>query len=290
MLYQLRGHLHTLRTPPVVSGSAGRLHFEGGTPLEVLGGERMAVVAAYSESAPVSSSLVRYVEALRSNGYQCVVAIATDHAVHLKWQGGVPPGVCLVQRQNIGHDFGTWAAVLNAMPPRLRSAAHVLLTNDSMVGPLLDLGPVLAAAENSEACVVVLTDSLQMGHSLQSYFMMFNGGVLNDRQWRAFFNSVRPQPTKMDVVYRYELRVSQIAASSAYGWDVLFPVDGLDDHRNPVIDAWRDLFERGFPFVKKTLWSDPELARLGASASEYLEERHGVNVSDWGVACQNSQG
>lgn len=281
VLYQLKGFAHDLVTTPVVAGPGALLREEQGSRKTLEGADRIAIIASWSPSPEMSLSLSKYLWELSRCGYVCLVVSSADTASPLRWPHGLPPDAVVLRRENIGYDFGSWAAALNALP-EARKAEHVLLTNDSMVGPFTEIASLLREAESSLAGVVALTDSLQMGHAIQSYFMMFNGGILDERPWRSFFQSIRPQPSKMDVVYRYEVKVGQVAVSGGYGWDVIFPAKGMHmEHTNPVLFGWEELLTKGFPFVKRTLWTDPEYHHQAREAERYLRKHHGVEVAEW---------
>ena len=278
---KLRAWRNDLLTPPVVAGEGGVLFLERGDRSSVEGKPRVAIVASWARSPIVSRSLSAYLAELDRCGFATIVVSSSEHSEPLEWPYGIPPTTIVVRRRNLGHDFGSWAAALEAFPT-VRSADHVLLTNDSMIGPLVPLSPILGKATSTEANVVALTDSFQIGHSLQSYFMMFNRGVLQTTEWKAFFRGIRHQAEKLDVVFRYELAVAKIAVIGAYGWSAMFSAERVGaQHRNPTLDHWKELLDLGFPFVKRTLWTDPQFADSARQAETYLKESFEIDANAW---------
>lgn len=278
---RLEAVAHRVTTAPVVATDGARLHLERGDLSILADVDKVAIIASWSATEAMSRSLSEYAFALAECGFACVVVSTSEVGAPLVWPHGLPQGTIVARRRNVGYDFGTWASALEALPG-VRSKQHVLLTNDSMVGPFGPLDQIVARATSSKAGLVGLTDTFQIGHSIQSYFMMFNQGVLDCPEWRRFFRGVRPQEEKLDYVWRYELKVAPVAVSGGFGWEVLFPtalVDAL--HHNPTLDQWRELVDSGFPFVKRTLWSDPDLGDRAEHASVYLGKLFGIQTADW---------
>lgn len=274
---------------PVVAGPGAMLYRERGNICALAGHDRVAIVASWTDGASMSLSLSRYLHALADCGFTPVVVSTSDAKSPLEWPHGLPEDAVVLRRRNLGYDFGTWAAALEAIPG-IRECAHVLLTNDSMVGPFRPLDDLIERAICSGANVVGLTDTFQAGHSLQSYFMMFNNGILGDVEWRRFFRSVRPQAKKLEYVWRYELRVAIVAVVGGYGWQTLFPSTLVQaHHRNPPVDHWRELLDWEFPFVKRTLWSDQSFADRALQAEAFLQRRFGIEAQEWLPASEPQQ-
>lgn len=281
MLRRLERAARTIAVPPVISGLGAYLQPESGVPESLSSSDRIAVIASWDAGNIMSLSLSRYIEELEQAGYLSLVVFTGNSQAPLEWPHGLADSAVVVRRRNIGYDFGSWAAALNALP-FIRKAENVLLTNDSMVGPFASLKDLMADVEESTASVVALTDSYQVGHSVQSYFMHFKGGILGDLAWRHFFDGVRSQKSKLDVVFTYEASVARESIAGAYGWKAQFPAGALGvAHQNPALVAWRELLELGYPFVKRTLWTEPSLKTEAELATLYLKKKRGINVQDW---------
>ena len=281
MLYRLQTWKQALTTRPIVALEAAKLYKERGDVAAVESADKVAVVSGWSEGEDQSLSLSTYLQELSAAGYLTIVVSTSGAPGPLQWTHGIPEDTIVLRRRNIGYDFGSWAAVLEALPA-VRRASHTLLTNDSMVGPFIPMRELLRRAEEDPAGVVAMTDSKQLGFGIQSYFMVFNGGILDAPEWRSFFRGVREQPTKMDVVHRYEQRVAVTAARGAFGWDVLFPADVIHASiDNPTLAKWKELLDIGYPFAKRTLWTHEDFISEGDRAARYLRARWGVEVEDW---------
>jgi len=55
----------------------------------------------------------------------------------------------------------------------------------------------------------------------------------------------------------------------------------VQDGQNPTILGWRRLLDLGFPFVKRQLLRQPEVAPDGSMVREVVERKFGVNLDEW---------
>ena len=245
------------------------------------GADRVAVVAQYSPTARVTRSLSSYVRELVRCGYRVVVVSASEDPAELTWPSPPPSEVTVLRKPNVGYDFGSWAVALDHVPS-IREARRVLLTNDSLLGPFAPLDGLLGRYESCRADVWGVTDSWQLGHHLQSYLLGFTGGILADPPLARFFQEVREQRTKMDVVMRYELGLSRLLVSEGYTMHAEFRSHRLGaGDANPTLASWRGLVEAGFPFVKRMVVEKPEVAPSGDRVAAVLAATYGARLSDW---------
>ena len=267
--------------PRVLSTSAARVHVEAGETVDLTATGKVAVVAQHGGDARISRSLSVYLRELVENGYRCLVMSTSPALTELVWPEPLPVGVTVARRSNSGYDFGSWAVALETYP-QLAGLECVVLTNDSMVGPFTPLAPLLSDLERTRADVWTLTDSWQIAQHFQSYFMGFRGGILAESPLRSFFRGVRMEPTKMDVVRRYELGLSRACVGEGYSLTARFRShDLMADAMNPTLAAWQQLLSRGFPFVKRTLVLDPASGIGAARIAHVIRSRFDENIEDW---------
>lgn len=242
---------------------------------------KVAVVAHYSVDTRVSLSMDRLVRELTDSGYRCIVMSTCQRAGALEWRNGVPASTTVLRRYNEGYDFGSWAVALR-MFPEIRRLQSVILTNDSMVGPFAPMGPLLTAFEATPTDVWGVTDSHQMGHHIQSYFIGFRNAVLDEPAWSRFYGSVRHHAEKMDVVRMNELGIMRVCRLGGYPWTVHYRAADLGvGTENPTLAGWRTLLALGFPFVKRTIVSDPAVAPGGEQVGLVVKRKFGVDLAEW---------
>ena len=268
--------------PRVLDEVAGRVHFERGSA-EALGTpERVAVVAHWSRSATLNRSMTTLVSELADGGYHPVVVSACEEVAPLEWRGRMPAAVTILRKPNVGYDFGSWAVGLHTLPV-IADARHVILTNDSMAGPFASIRDLLRRCDDARADVTGLTDSRQYFRHLQSYFLCFTGGILADAPLAGFFDGVRVEHDKWDIIRRYELGLNKLLRRESYGISALFRADDVVAQAgdNPVIKAWWRLLELGFPFVKREIIRDPSLAPRGEWIAREVRTVYGQQIEEW---------
>lgn len=273
-----RGAVHR---PLVLDIARDAVVVEHGADADVTATGKAALVAQFSTAPRTSRSLLELVTQLSEAGYRCVVSSACEAPETLAWPGDLPPGTVVLRRPNLGYDFGSWSVALDRYPP-VAGLGHVILTNDSMVGPFGPIAPLLAAFEATPTDVWSLTDSYQLGHHMQSFFVGFRGGVLAEPAFRRFFRGVRVEPEKMDVVRRYEVGLTATCLRGGYSMATQFRSQDLGvGPENPTLAGWQRLLAVGFPFVKRTLVNDPSTAPGAEDVARVVRRRFGVDLADW---------
>jgi lipopolysaccharide biosynthesis protein len=268
--------------PRVVEVSRTAVTVEGGDePLATQPADRVAFIAHWAAVGRLSRSVVALVTTLTDAGYAVVLVSACEVSEALEWPAGRPRGVTVLRRPNLGYDFGSWATAIDRYP-RALEADRVLLLNDSMLGPFGPIDHLLELFHASAADVWGITDTTQFGHHLQSYCLGFRGRSLAERPLRRFWNDIRAEPTKTDVIWRNEIGLSSLLRRERFAWDVAVPYQRLvREGENPTIIGWRALLDRGVPFVKRQLVNQPEVAPDSDQVRPEVQRRFATDVDDW---------
>lgn len=269
------------RRPRVLAEVSGRLRVERG-PFYSLGyPEKLAICAHYSTEPRVTRSFRTLVREFANAGYLPVVVSAAEFPERLDWGGGLHPEAVVLRKPNVGYDFGSWAVGLTYVPGA-HAADKVILANDSLVGPFATIAPFLAEFESCRTDTWALTDSHQHLHHLQSFFLGFRGGILQDDPLWRFFTRIHHERTKWDIIRKNELGLSKLLYTNGYTRTAHFRASDLGvGPRNPVITAWWQLLELGFPFVKREIVLKPSVATRGEWVAREVESVFGARLSDW---------
>ena len=145
-------------------------------------------------------------------------------------------------RDNIGYDFSSWRAGLEALgqPDRFD---EIVCANDSVYGPLFDLEPAFTDARVATADLwgMCLSEQgtkrrgrMSCPH-IQSWWFAMRKPLLASPAFTAFWDSVVPLPRKDDLVDRYEIGLSEHFASAG------FRIAGLYDAGTAGPVTWREL-------------------------------------------------
>lgn len=277
------GRLWAGRGPLVLEAqSPAAVRVEGDDPTGEVGAvDRIAVLAHWSPDARVGRSATQLMAALAGGGYGVVLVSTSVGTGHLEWAVERPPGVTVLRRPNIGYDFGSWATALDRFPA-IATSPYVLLLNDSLVGPFQPIDHLLERFDQSAADVWGMTDTTQFRHHLQSYCLGFKGGSLREPSLSRFWRTIRVEGSREDVIWRYELGLSQLLDRERFVTEAAIPYwRVVGEKQNPTILGWRRLLDEGFPFVKRQLLREPHIAPEGAQVSAEIRRRYGVEVDDW---------
>jgi lipopolysaccharide biosynthesis protein len=268
--------------PLVLDAQASKVLVEGADHLGGSGGlARVAVIAHWAPDSRVSRSVAELVHSLRADDYAIAIVSTAECSGPLEWPGLPPAGVTILRRPNIGYDFGSWATALDRYAA-VSGADEVLLFNDSLAGPFEPIDHLLASFHDSEVDVWSLTDTTQFGHHLQSYCLGFKHQTLRAAPLARFWRGIRVEPTRDDVIWRYEIGLSQLLHRENYTLGAAIRYGTVvQDGQNPTILGWRSLLDHGFPFVKRELLRRPEVAPDGDQVRPELKRRYGVDVDDW---------
>jgi lipopolysaccharide biosynthesis protein len=149
-----------------------------------------------------------------------------------------------VPRANVGYDFAAWRDGLATFRP----ADHdeVICVNDSVYGPLFDLGPALADTRVAAADLwgMVLSDQNtsrsgpRVPH-VQSWFLGMRRALLESDAWAGFWRGIAALPTKRDVVERHEIGFS--AQMAAAGFRLAGLYDATTAPRVTLAEVWPHL-------------------------------------------------
>jgi rhamnosyltransferase len=100
----------------------------------------ICIFAHYDRDGIVDQHVLHYLKALKDCGFATVFVTASPIDEASRTEVGRHCIDC-IERENVGHDFGSWPAGLARW--RDRVSGRLLLANDSVYGPLLPLKPQL---------------------------------------------------------------------------------------------------------------------------------------------------
>ena len=258
----------------------GAVTVESG-PARLPAGDRAAVIASWGPDARVSRSLAELVQALHAVGYPSIVVRASEDRSPLQWPIAPPASTIVVRKPNVGYDFGSWVVGMDRFPA-VAKRKHVILVNDSMVGPFTALDDMVTSFESTAADVWGATNTRQFAPHLQSYLLGFKRGALADPAVRQFWRSVDHLEDKSRIIGEYELGLSNLLRAEGLTTRAWFDAERVvAPTDNPVVNGWHSLIELGFPFVKREVIRDPSVSLDARFAPEIIRERFGADVAEW---------
>ncbi|WP_170426149.1 rhamnan synthesis F family protein [Ruegeria arenilitoris] len=228
----------------------------------------LALFVTHAPAGKIKPHVPVYIDALRQSGISVVVIVVAKDISDVDTSSLLKQVDGLILRENGGYDFAAWAHALNHLS--LEGTRLLCLVNDSLIGPLWKggLDTVVKKVRESKADLIGLTDNYEFKHHLQSFFL-----VAKDKAVEAladFLGDVRSLDDKQEVIFAYELQLTDALKENGFHAEALFPNAGAT---NRTIKDWQGLIEEGFPFVKTAVLQDPntrgweeELVNLGYDA------------------------
>lgn len=245
----------------------------------------VCLFVSHSPFGQISEMTSHYLSELRDAGLQIVVCLAVDDLdipIQSDW---IVKADAVLIRENAGFDFGAWADLLRKHPD-LWFANRLLFANDSVVGPLTALSPLIKRIRLENAGFFALTDCTVHEYHAESYFFGWAGLNLADNGLRDFWERIENLADKQCVIQRYEIPLLALCETLPdqsrqilFGLhDIFGPAAGMIPLFRPVHSAWAALATAGNPFVKTAvLRSDSSaIAQLSAmiGADEAMLRRH----------------
>ncbi len=242
--------------------------------------ESIAIVAHFSKSNVLSTSLTSYLSAILKCKYSVILVSACESENELVIDNEIKSQITILRKPNLGYDFGSWAVAIDKFPEVLL-AKKLLLTNDSLIGPLDDFSIVAKALENSKFDIAGITDNSQLQYHVQSYILLFKQSAIGNLNVQNLLRSVVHLELKNEVILKYELGLTRTAQLSGLFVGAIFPWNLIvQPGKNPSLAGWKRLMDLGFPFLKR------EAVRLGSFSevnemSKYISFKYPSNP--WAV-------
>ena len=207
--------------------------------------ETMALFACHAPGERIKPHVRPFVEALAGQGVATTLIVAADEIQSVDGRELFDAVDGLYVRQAQGYDFAAWARIARDLD--MSQTRCLGLVNDSIIGPLNaeSFSVVFDRIRASRAHLIGLTDSMQITHHLQSYFLVAKEeGV---PALRDFLAGVKAYDRKEEVIINYEVPLLRRFREANLTVEALFPSSTGGDETTA---RWRELIQRGFPFVK----------------------------------------
>lgn len=220
------------------------------------GGRAICLYASFAESDRVTEMVLRQLEEYTLLGFDVIFVTASRDIPTADWDAVRARCTLVLQRRNYGLDFGSWSDAARAVRARILEAEELLLTNDSVLGPIRPLPPVFAALRAGGEGLFGLTESRQRGTHLQSYLLLARGKrAVGDLL--GFLLDMRLSADKAAIIRRGELGLSRHMAKLGHR------VAALYGHADLEAAALADPAE-----VRRLIGMRPFTAAIGLPPSE----------------------
>ena len=227
----------------------------------IRGASRVCFFAHYHPQGITADHVLFYLAALKQAGFSVVVlSTATmDAGEQAKLRGAC---AALVMRENRGLDFGGWMEAVKLFFPL--TAEFLLLANDSVYGPLADLGAFIARLTAVPADFYGIIESYEAGRAhFQSWFLLLRPSAYRSPAFATLMSTpISDTMSKLDIIVTYEQGLTgRLRQAGLIGHPWFSVEDGgrvaRQFHYNPMQLTWCQLVARkAVPFVKIELLRD----------------------------------
>lgn len=161
-------------------------------------------------------------------------------------------------RPNQGFDFGAWQDLI--IKNITNHADYILLTNDSVFGPIYPLQPIFQKMFSRHVDVWGMIESYEINWHFQSWFLCFHHSVFFNPKIQELFSQPFQQMGKNEIIQQGELKlgkilqdIPEITRRAAWSSTQFRPFRNKKNI-NPMHLDWYTVLRSGnVPFIKKEL-------------------------------------
>lgn len=187
---------------------------------------QVALYVHYSPSGQVSAMVRHQLAMLAQFGFAIAFISMAAKVPEDDWQALRQLCALVVQRRNFGRDFGAWHDVMPEIRRRWPLLDELVLANDSVLGPIHPMAPVIDAMRAGGEGLFGLTESLQGGPHLQSYFLLARGrAAVTDLM--GFLQALHVSHSKWLLVQMGEIRLARWMRRRGHRVAAVFGYDRL---------------------------------------------------------------
>ncbi|MGJ4751293.1 rhamnan synthesis F family protein [Leptospira kmetyi] len=239
-------------------------------------------MAHYSSEGKVHDYLLFYIESLRKNGFDIILAsssgIEEPEKEKLK-----DLTIGILTQENYGWDFGLWKTSLLLFKDDIQNDSNIdtlLIANDSVYGPLYDLEQIFSEMNRDEINFWGMNESLEGRKHFQSYFIVFRKAVIDSEFFWKFWNDLKYYYDKRTVIENYEMNLFELFLREGFSGVGYLSSDKLSkiisalpkrlnrsiNEINPTLHLWGPIVRLGgFPFIKGELLRKKMLSKKDES-------------------------
>ena len=154
------------------------------------------------------------------------------------------------------YDFGSYKRGFEYAQKKglLNKCNELILCNNSCLGPIFPFDRLFASMHNRQTDFWGLTanNNFYNLYHIQSYFLVITNKVFLSEIFQNFMRKICKQPTIQDVIYNYEIGLSQILLKNGFIADsfVQFKHNEISKDDNNIIFKCKELLSNEVPLLK----------------------------------------
>lgn len=277
-MFDVIGRLH-------VRSSFVRQEWPGAVPIH--GARRVAVLAHFDGRGRIHRYVRYQAASLNAAGYAVILVSNAKSLQEADVAAVLPVVASVLRRKNVGRDIGAYRDGIAQLD--LDEIDELVLVNDSVYGPFRTIDEIVGSMPAHRADVWGITDSWATRYHLQSYFLLFHRPALRSPGFARYWAKLPLSNSKNWLIRRGEIGLTQALLHAGLDVRAVYPYRDLvetlpSEHAAPAHDRraadpwkrrptiqdllavvergqplnpshffWRELIERGCPFLKRDL-------------------------------------
>ena len=243
--------------------------------------KNICLFAHFDRDNKVAAYVVRYVAAIAAIGFDVIFISACSPS---EQELAPLQGICtdIILRENVGHDFGSWAEGFRRHERSL--TGELMLANDSVYGPIGDLGIAVDRLRQLDAGMAGFVESAAHAMHLQSWFLLIRPEAYRNTLFHNVLLTDYSRRAKTEIIQSGEIGLSRAVRESGLRIaglfsDVNFVFAGHPF--NPTMLLWRELIEEAdCPFIKIELLRDNPCQIPGLDAWRQVVSKRAPELID----------
>ena len=175
--------------------------------------KRVLIFAFHDRHSYVDIHVIKYLEKIR-NSFEKIIFVS-DQPLKKKELQKISFVDKYIHRNHNEKDFGSWKLGINKI--MINNFDELFLTNDSIIGPLINIEKVLYKMDQKKIDFWGIS-SAGKGNlfHLQSYFLCFKKKCFESKVFKDFFANIKKLESKGELVQKYEIGLTQILINSGF--------------------------------------------------------------------------
>lgn len=175
----------------------------------------ICIFASHTYSPFLPEYVYNYLQSISAAEIEIIfISTAPVSVVDLPRLSGL--AVCVIERENIGTDFGSWCTVLRYLGWE-RRIDFLYLCNDSVFGPFIPFTSLHDEFKLVDKPVMGITDSHQgVAYHIQSYFVGIKPLVSKSNEWISFWSGLSLFTERSKIIEQYEIGFSGMLRQAGF--------------------------------------------------------------------------
>ena len=114
------------------------------------------------------------------------------------------------ERPNVGRDFGGYKHGVVQSLSHLEDLDRLMLSNDSILGPLFDLGNAVDEIDAQDNDFWGINENLEFGSHIASYFLVFKPAAFTHNKFLKFWKYYKEKSSRRHTIRRGEIQLSRV--------------------------------------------------------------------------------